>query len=93
MTSQSDENDYTAAVKAADDLLGRVAESGEPVPCDPEGIPHAPAWLRSVVAQAWEDGFDAGERDVFDHEQVGWRDDHPCIPNPFKVSTPPSKEM
>lgn len=40
-------------------------------------------WLAEVKAEAWSEGFDAGERDVFEHDRTGW-DDSPCIPNPYK---------
>lgn len=40
-------------------------------------------WLRSDRARAWAEGFDAGERDVWDHERS--RDyDRPCVTNPYK---------
>lgn len=33
--------------------------------------------------QAWDEGFDAGERDVLMHEGLhDW--DVPCIPNPYR---------
>ena len=35
-------------------------------------------------AEAWDEGFDAGEKDVYNHEQDGYRDDTPCIPNPYR---------
>lgn len=38
------------------------------------------AWLRSVKAKVWDEGFDAGERDVFEHETF----DEPCIKNPYR---------
>ena len=37
-------------------------------------------WLRSVKSAAWDEGFDAGERDVFEHETF----DEPCIRNPYR---------
>lgn len=40
--------------------------------------------LPAMLAKAWEEGFDAGERDVMDHERDGWREDSPCIPNPYR---------
>jgi len=40
-------------------------------------------WLTDVKAEAWSEGFDAGERDVFEHDRTGW-DDSPCISNPYK---------
>lgn len=40
-------------------------------------------WLAEVKAQAWDEGFDAGERDVFEHELTHW-DDSDCIQNPYR---------
>lgn len=39
-------------------------------------------FLANVRAEAWAEGFDAGERDVFEHERNGW--DRDCIPNPYR---------
>ena len=41
-------------------------------------------WLKQVKAEAWAEGFDAGERDVWEHEhhEDGW--DSECIKNPYK---------
>lgn len=36
--------------------------------------------LRERDAEKWDEGFDAGERDV--HEHVTW--DESCIPNPYR---------
>lgn len=41
--------------------------------------------IAKAKRDAWEEGFDAGERDVMEHEGMGWRDDHPCIPNPYRA--------
>lgn len=40
-------------------------------------------WLAGVKAEAWEEGFDAGERDVHEHELTHW-DDSDCIQNPYR---------
>jgi hypothetical protein len=40
-------------------------------------------WLAEVKAEAWEEGFDAGERDVHEHELTHW-DDSDCIQNPYR---------
>lgn len=40
--------------------------------------------VREAMAQAWDEGFDAGERDVFEHETF----DEPCIVNPYRVIPP-----
>lgn len=47
------------------------------------------AVVGAMVAQAWEEGFDAGERDVWEHEQAGWPDKQPCIPNPYRTAPIP----
>lgn len=36
--------------------------------------------LRGQLADAWDEGFDAGERDAFSHQTF----DEPCIPNPYR---------
>lgn len=42
---------------------------------------HTSGWLEQVKADAWEEGFDAGERDAFDlNENPG----HECIKNPYR---------
>lgn len=38
-------------------------------------------WLDEVRAEAWDEGFDAGERDAFDLDE---NPDHECIPNPYR---------
>lgn len=40
--------------------------------------------VRLIRAEAWDEGFDAGERDVWNHEQAGWRNDDPCVTNPYR---------
>lgn len=35
--------------------------------------------FRRAQAEAWDEGFDAGERDVLEHETF----DEPCIKNPY----------
>lgn len=37
---------------------------------------------RRASEAAWDEGFDAGERDVFAHEMAGF--DEPCIQNPYR---------
>lgn len=37
-------------------------------------------WMRGVRAAAWDEGFDAGERDAMGHVTF----DEPCIPNPYR---------
>ena len=34
-----------------------------------------------LLVEAWEEGFDAGERDAFDLDE---NPDHECIPNPYR---------
>ena len=38
-------------------------------------------WLNQVKAEAWDEGFDVGERDAFD---VLEHPDHDCIVNPYR---------
>lgn len=44
-------------------------------------------WLaehdRQTAEKAWDEGFDAGERDVLQHDTF----DEPCIPNPYRKET------
>jgi hypothetical protein len=45
--------------------------------------------LRKAKADAWDEGFDAGERDVFQHQELGdWSSE--CIRNPYRDSEPTS---
>lgn len=39
-------------------------------------------WLNAVKADAWDEGFDAGEQDVMQHEQHDWA--NACIVNPYR---------
>jgi hypothetical protein len=43
-------------------------------------------WLNKLKADIWAEGFDAGERDVWEHQHgeadENW--DKDCIPNPYK---------
>ena len=36
--------------------------------------------LRGKLADAWDEGFDAGEKDAFSHQTFN----EPCIPNPYR---------
>ena len=38
-------------------------------------------WLDAVKAEAWDEGFDAGERDAF---HLDTHPDHTCTPNPYR---------
>ena len=40
-------------------------------------------WLNEVKAIAWAEGFDAGEKDIWQHEhsEDGW--DADCVNNPY----------
>lgn len=40
---------------------------------------------RAAAEKAWEEGFDAAELDVFEHEKHNWGND--CIPNPYAKET------
>lgn len=52
-------------------------------PGNPDDLAEFDRWLKQVKAEAWREGFDAGERDVWEHEhsEDGW--DADCIPNPY----------
>ena len=39
--------------------------------------------LATARADAWDEGFDEGERDVFEHERTSY--DTTCIPNPYRA--------
>lgn len=81
---------------AANDLAasGRFALLSTPPASGSAGRVSLPALIKVVrerMARAWDEGFDAGERDVFNHEQAGWKSDDPCIDNPYRdVTTPPA---
>lgn len=42
-------------------------------------------WLKQVKAEAWAEGFDAGEQDVWEHQygEAGEDWDKDCISNPY----------
>lgn len=40
---------------------------------------HVAVAIEALLAEAWEEGFDAGERDVMEHVTF----DEPCVPNPY----------
>ena len=42
-------------------------------------------FVARIKEEAWDQGFDAGERDVMEHESDGWERD--CIPNPYREET------
>ena len=42
------------------------------------------ARVAAAHADAWDEGFDAGERDVFEHERGSY--DSPCIRNPYRAA-------
>lgn len=41
--------------------------------------------LEAVKHRVWREGFDAGERDVMQHEESTF--DTPCIPSPYRAAT------
>ena len=53
-----------------------------PMPPPPDPRQSMRAALETVAADIWAQGFDAGERDVWEHEHGSY--DDPCIPNPYK---------
>lgn len=40
---------------------------------------------KTVRATAWDEGFNAGEADVFQHDESGWAHDDACIQNPYRA--------
>lgn len=45
-------------------------------------------WLASVKAEAWAEGFDAGEDEAYEHEaRLQWSMPHTCISNPYREET------
>lgn len=40
-------------------------------------------FIKQIRAEAWSQGFDAGERDVFEHEAHKNGFDSPCVSNPY----------
>jgi len=45
--------------------------------------------VADVQAEAWDEGFDAGEADVMNHNKAGWDGD--CIPNPYRTPASPEE--
>lgn len=44
--------------------------------------------VEAILARAWDEGFDAGEQDVWDHREKG-SFDTPCIRNPYRAPKTP----
>ena len=45
-------------------------------------------WLASVKAEAWEEGFNAGEGEAYEHEaRLQWSMPHDCTVNPYREET------
>jgi hypothetical protein len=63
----------TADVRQAVREAGRIADWDDSARAFDE-------WLADFAALIWDEGFDAGERDVMSH--TTW--DEPCIPNPYR---------
>ena len=55
----------------------------EDIEFDPQRVEQFKAWLHQNNAKVWEQGFLAGERDVFQHEFNNDWDEAKCIPNPY----------
>lgn len=46
------------------------------------------AWLAQVKAEAWEEGFNAGEGEAYEHEaRLQWSMPHTCAKNPYREET------
>lgn len=83
--SDSEFDRWLAGVKA--DAVRQFVESA----IKPEKIKelsdmHLADSVRELQAQAWDEGFDAGEQDVHEHELTHW-DDSDCIQNPYREDT------
>lgn len=45
-------------------------------------------WLASVKAEAWDEGFNAGEGEAYEHEaRLQWSMPHTCAKNPYREET------
>ncbi|HEX9565121.1 MAG TPA: hypothetical protein VF981_14155 [Gemmatimonadaceae bacterium] len=38
-----------------------------------------------IAAKAWDEGFDAGELDVMEHDRDGWDKETRCTRNPYRI--------
>ena len=85
-------SDYTPTVKRAEDLYAfafawRTRDNIEEGDTDLSEMRETQRqefrrMIQGVKRQAWEEGFEAGERDVFEHERHNY--ENPCIENPYK---------
>lgn len=45
-------------------------------------------WLAQVKAEAWDEGFNAGEGEAYEHEaRLQWSMPHTCAKNPYREET------
>lgn len=45
-------------------------------------------WLAEVKAEAWDEGFNAGEGEAYEHEaRLQWSMPHTCAKNPYREET------
>lgn len=43
---------------------------------------------REIAARAWDEGFDAGEGEAYEHEaRLQWSMPHTCAKNPYREET------
>lgn len=64
------------------ELMGLLTMAWSPKPVGNFDSEEATNLINEAFALVWAEGFDAGERDVFEHDRTGW-DDSECIPNPY----------
>ena len=65
------------------ELMGELTMCWSPIPTGVFESEKALKIINEAFALIWAEGFDAGERDVFEHDRTGWNDS-PCIPNPHR---------
>lgn len=51
---------------------------------NPQRLAEFDRWLNEIRAEAWDKGFNAGEKDVFMHEVNGFGTK--CVENPYRNS-------
>jgi hypothetical protein len=93
LTEERDQ--YAAVIAAAIDTENHMADQsfyqivGKMVAILEGADPAATLAVRDAEkkAEGWDEGFDAGERDVMEHNKAGWAVEKPCIPNPYRTTT------
>ena len=77
-------SEYVPTTKGVRDsyVYAGIGYNGELITAERIARKEFDTWLNSVKADAWDEGFDAGEQDVFQHEQQDWANE--CIVNPYR---------